>query len=441
MLAVTPAVLNETGEELGKEQGAQKLQRGVLRGDTTEVGAGLLPGKRQVDLVVGGDFVHQRVLEHRQAVAQSNGDVAPDLPVGQLENTIGRQRRVTFGQRLKAPLQIPKGLVGEHPVNGPERPLLNREQFRGAGDGLGCDIVHQSHEQIELRLFPKVLPLVGVGGILDDDLRDGLHQVFVLLNPAQAVPGITVFHVQKVEHPDLITLFPEKRGHTLVDLSLRIYTDQALLRAPFSSALKNKGLHKATGLARAGGAVHHDVLRQAAIGAQSHILSVLVIIVWIILQLAEKRSRQLRDGARQQNLLLFFLGHEAGGTVCAIGKNVKAAFVPDKLVAGKPDVALFGDETKKDKADCRDAQACGGKDGQQIAEWVDDPNGAHRIAGRVESRFDPQVDGVDEHSVKVPAEQPQRDIKLPLSLAAVEKTVQLLSPSPRNAVLQAGQFI
>ena len=85
MLAVTPAVLNETGEELGKEQGAQKLQRGVLRGDTAEVGAGLLPGKRQVDLVVGGDFVHQRVLEHRQAVAQSNGDVAPDLPVGQLE--------------------------------------------------------------------------------------------------------------------------------------------------------------------------------------------------------------------------------------------------------------------------------------------------------------------------------------------------------------------
>ena len=69
MLAVTPAVLNETGEELGKEQGAQKLQRGVLRGDTAEVGAGLLPGKRQVDLVVGGDFVHQRVLEHRQAVA------------------------------------------------------------------------------------------------------------------------------------------------------------------------------------------------------------------------------------------------------------------------------------------------------------------------------------------------------------------------------------
>ena len=66
MLAVTPAVLNETGEELGKEQGAQKLQRGVLRGDTAEVGAGLLPGKRQVDLVVGGDFVHQRVLEHRQ---------------------------------------------------------------------------------------------------------------------------------------------------------------------------------------------------------------------------------------------------------------------------------------------------------------------------------------------------------------------------------------
>ena len=111
MLAVTPAVFNKTGEKLREEQGTQELQRGVLRGDAAEVGAGLLTGKRQVDLVVGSDFVYQRVLEYRQSVAQSNGDVAPDLPVGQLENAVGRQRRMAFGQRLKAPFQISKGLV------------------------------------------------------------------------------------------------------------------------------------------------------------------------------------------------------------------------------------------------------------------------------------------------------------------------------------------
>lgn len=54
--------------------------------------------------------------------------------------------------------------------------------------------------------------------------------------------------------------------------------------------------------------------------------------------------------------------------------------------------------------------------------------------------IEPAYDKVDRLK-RQPAEQPQRDIKLPLSLAAVEKTVQLLSPSPRNAVLQAGQFI
>ena len=300
--------------------------------------------------------------------------------------------------------------------------------------------MHQGHEQIEFRLFPKVLPLVGVGGILDDDLRNGLHQVFVLFNPAQAVPGIAVFHVQKVEHPDLIALFPEKRGHTLVDLSLRINTNQALLGAPLVSALEDKGLHEAAGLARTGGAIYHDVLRQAVIGAQSHILSVLVIIVRIILQLAEKCSGQLFNRTRQEDFLLLLLGHKARGPMRTIGKDVKTALVPDKLVAGKPDVALFGDEAKKNEADCRDSQPRGSKDGQQIAEWVDDPNGAHRLAGRVEGGFDPKVDGVDEHSVKVPAKQPQGDIKLPLSLASVKKTLQLLPPSPRNAILQASQL-
>ena len=49
-------------------------------------------------------------------------------------------------------------------------------------------------------------PLDGVGCVLDDDLDDGLHQVFVVLNLAEAVPGIAVRHVQEVkkgiDHPD-----------------------------------------------------------------------------------------------------------------------------------------------------------------------------------------------------------------------------------------------
>lgn len=55
-----------------------------------------------------------------------------------------------------------------------------------------------------------------------------------------------------------------------------------------SMEYEDKGFHKAPSLACAGGAVHHDVLRQAVIGAQRHVLSVLVIIVRIVLQLTEK---------------------------------------------------------------------------------------------------------------------------------------------------------
>ena len=127
--------------------------------------------------------------------------------------------------------------------------------------------------------------------------------------------------------------------------------------------------------------------------------------------------------------------------MCAIGQDVKAAFIPDKLVAGKPDIALFGNETKEDQANCRDPQTCGGEDSQQITERVDDPNGAYGLAGRVEGGFDPQMNGVNEHSVKVPAKQSQWNVKFPLSLVSVKKAVQLLSPAARNAVLQSGQLV
>ena len=232
-----------------------------MGGDTTEVGAGLPPWEGEVDLVVGGDLVHQRILQDREAVAKADGDVAPNLPVGQLEDAVGCQGWMPFGQGVKAPLQIREGLVGEQAVDGPKRSLLDGEQLIGAGDGLGSDIVHEGHEQVQLRFLPEILPLIGVGGVLDDDLRDGLYQILVCLDPAQAVPSVTVLHVQKVEHLDLVAPLPEISGHTLVNLSLRVHADQALLFVAFVSTLKDKGLDHALGLSGACGTVNHEVFR------------------------------------------------------------------------------------------------------------------------------------------------------------------------------------
>ena len=97
-----------------------------------------------------------------EAVAKSDGDVAPNLAVSQFENAVGRQGGVPFGQRFKAPVQIGKGLVGEDAVDLSQGPLLDGEQFVCAGDGLGGDIVHKGHQQVQLRLLPEILSLVGI---------------------------------------------------------------------------------------------------------------------------------------------------------------------------------------------------------------------------------------------------------------------------------------
>ena len=183
-------------------------------------------------------------MKHRKPVAQANGDVSPDLAVGQLKDTVGRQSRVAFGQGLKPPLQVGKGFVGEHPVDGSQGPLLDGQQLLCAGDGLGGDIVHQRHEQVQLRFFPEVLSLVGVGGVLDDDLRDGLYQVLVMLDLAEAVPRVAVLHVEEVEHPYLVAFLLQEGGHTLVNFALGIDQDHALLPA---GGLEDEGLYKASG--------------------------------------------------------------------------------------------------------------------------------------------------------------------------------------------------
>lgn len=80
-----------------------------------------MPRKRQVDLIVGSDLIHQRILKHGKPVSESNGDIAPNLAVGQFENAVGRQGGMAFGQRLKALLQISEGLVGKDAVDFPPK--------------------------------------------------------------------------------------------------------------------------------------------------------------------------------------------------------------------------------------------------------------------------------------------------------------------------------
>ena len=69
-------------------------------GDDDKVGAGLLPGKKQVYIVVAGDLVHQRILKDRETVAKADDDIAPEVfsrlqkePVWSLGRMLRRQLR------------------------------------------------------------------------------------------------------------------------------------------------------------------------------------------------------------------------------------------------------------------------------------------------------------------------------------------------------------
>ena len=50
-----------------------------MGGDDDKVRTGLLPGKKQVYIVVSGDLVHQRILKDRKTVAKADDDVAPEV--------------------------------------------------------------------------------------------------------------------------------------------------------------------------------------------------------------------------------------------------------------------------------------------------------------------------------------------------------------------------
>ena len=124
----------------------------------------------------------------------------------------------------------------------------------------------------------------------------------------------------------------------------------------------------------------------------------------------------------------------------ALRHNVKAALVPGELVAGKPDISLLCDEAEEKKADSGDGKAGGCKDRKQVSEGVRHPDGAYRFASGVEGGLDAQVNGVDQHPVKVPDAQGHGQIKLPLSLVAVKELVQFFAPAAGDAILQTGQF-
>ena len=121
----------------------------------------------------------------------------------------------------------------------------------------------------------------------------------------------------------------------------------------------------------------------------------------------------------------------------SVRQDVKAPLVPGELIAGEPDVALFCDEAHQQRPHQRHRDTRGGKDGDEIAEGVHHPDGAHRLNRLIEGGLGAQPDGVDEHPVEIPGGQADGDIELPFALVPVQQLLQLFPP----AVLQLGDLL
>ena len=189
-----------------------------------------------------------------------------------------------------------------------------------------------------------------------------------------------------------------------------------------------------SGLAGAGGPVDDDMGIEVILRTWGHILGIFVVIVRVVLQLAQEDALHFCGGAQVHHLLHLPAVHPAGGAVGGVREDVKAPGVPLELVAGKPVVALLGDKADHQDTEEGDSQAGGTENRQEILYRISDPDGFDlRGVRRMKGGGDAKLDGIDEHSIEIPAHEKEGDIRLdpftlpghPAAKMTVEPVLQL----------------
>lgn len=118
-----------------------------------------------------------------------------------------------------------------------------------------------------------------------------------------------------------------------------------------------------------------------------------------------------------------------------VREDVEAPGIVDELVAGEEYIALFRDEADEQEDHGGGPQSKGGEQDEPVAERVSHPDGGDRLVRRSKGGPRPQADGIEEHSVKIPADQSKWDIGGKFSLVPVDPGPELF----RQPVLQLCQ--
>ena len=104
----------------------------------------------------------------------------------------------------------------------------------------------------------------------------------------------------------------------------------------------------------------------------------------------------------------------------SIRKNIEAPGVADVFVTREPDISFFGDKADQQDDHGGDAQSKGGEQHKPVTEGVGYPDGSDRLIRWSKRGLRPQLDGVEEHSIKIPAHQAKGDVNGKFSFVTVD---------------------
>ena len=181
-LTVLVCISHQLDKAEGQEQACQKIKGAVLVAGNEEVGAPLLAGQFQVNLIPGGDLLDQLRLEHLQPGAKADDDAAAHRVAGLLEQAVGGFGRMGGRQNIKQAIQVGFPVQRQQPVHLTDIPVFFRIAL--------VHIEDKGFQQVHLTGVPEVVALAGAVGVLDDDIHKKLRHQFLPFHFGKAVPAV-----------------------------------------------------------------------------------------------------------------------------------------------------------------------------------------------------------------------------------------------------------
>ena len=121
--------------------------------------------------------------------------------------------------------------------------------------------------------------------------------------------------------------------------------------------------------------------------------------------------------------------------MCSVRKNIEAPWVSRILVAGEPKVPTLGHKTEHQHEERGGLQSEAGEYCQPVADRIEYPDGGHILPCIMKDRVNTKAHGVQEHPVKIPAHQPDGNVKGQFLFVPLEP----YTPAGFNGILQPFQ--